>query len=421
MLAKFKQSISSKNLIDYSITFGVEFLIMVITIALFKLVGARFEAEGFSDFTISKRLTGFLMPLLMVGLGVALPKFLPVVSKSKQQEIYYTSIIVITILFIMVTLLFFAFPAFFSQLVFGNPNNKKIVLANIVYVYSLMTHACIYNFFRGKFNFKISSILQLINLGIIPLIMCFVVRDVLFYLLGISALVLIINTVSNLTFIPLIKLTKEQFTSAFKMLFTYGIQRMPGDVILGLFFALPTFIASNYFSKIEAGNIAFCLSLLNIIIAFMSPINVILLPKASKIVHEKDFIQLKKISSKLLLMSIIIGILSIIVVYFAGPLILKMFEIKEIETTALWLKIIFSGVIGYSIFSVIRSIIDAFFNKAQNTLNILGAFLIFIVSFYLSTHFIKLSPQVLLFIFSFSINMLGIFTFITLKAIHKKS
>lgn len=419
LVSKIKSNIKNRNLLDYAMTFGVEFLILVISIALFKLINIRFETIGFSEFTISKRLVGFLMPLLMIGLGVSLPKFLPLETSEKQLKIHYTAIIIISSLFIICCLMVLIFPGFYSQLVFGSPFHKKLIFANLLFVYSLMAHACVYNFFRGKFNFKASSLIQLLNLGILPLVCCFFTHNILNYFILLSVLTLLFLVIISIKYIPFIKLTLTDWKVCFIMLTQYGIQRMPGDVILGLFLALPTFIASNYFSIIEAGSIAFCLSLFNIIIAFMSPINIILLPKASKIVFDKDFVQLKEISGKLLTLSLAVGVASVIGILILAEYILLFFKVKDLVETAVFLKIIFTGVIGYSVFSIIRSIIDAFYAQARNTLNILIAFLAF-VFFIFTLNFMNIfTLKNTVIVFSISINLLGVITYYSLVKINK--
>jgi O-antigen/teichoic acid export membrane protein len=209
------------------------------------------------------------------------------------------------------------------------------------------------------------------------------------------------------------------FKENFIKLTNYGLQRMPGDVVLGLFIALPTFIATNYFSIIEAGNIAFCISLFNIIIAFMSPINIILLPKASKIVFYKDFVQLKRIGGKLLALALSIGIFSIIAINFLAEFVLNIFSISAENNTALYLKIVFTGVIGYSVFSIIRSIIDAFYAKAKNTVNISISFIFFIVSLFTLKFLGIFTLTNTLIVFSISINFLGVITYYSLVKINK--
>ena len=151
----------------------------------------------------------------------------------------------------------------------------------------------------------------------------------------------------------------------------------------------------------------------------MSPINIILLPKASKIVFDKDFVQLKRIGGKLLALALSIGIFSIIAINFLAEFVLNIFSISAENNTALYLKIVFTGVIGYSVFSIIRSIIDAFYAKAKNTVNISISFIFFIVSLFTIKFLDIFTLTNTLIVFSISINFLGIITYYSLLKINK--
>lgn len=413
------KSFSRDRIINYAFTFGFEFLIMIASVVLFKIVNLKFHEVGFSEYTINKRLVAFLMPLMMMGMGVSLPKFLSVETDRKQLEIHYSAIIIVSSLFLLSLILGFSLSEQFSQMVFGDVHHEKMCITILLYVYSLMIHACVYNYFRGKFKFKISSFLQLINVGVLPLIVYFFATDIYHYFLYLSILTLLLLIVVNISTIPLLRLTMADFKSGFKKLMTYGIQRMPGDVVLGLFFALPTFIAANYFSLIVAGNIAFCISLFNIIIALMSPVNIILLPEASKIVSEKNFALLKSISTKLLLLSSVLGIFSFIVVFVFGESILEIFSIKNIAETEPMLMIVFFGVIGYSVFSVIRSVVDAYYETAKVSFNIILSFLSFIFFLFILQVLDSFTINNTLRVFSLSVNVLGVLTCLSLYRIYK--
>lgn len=414
-----KDYIKSTTFLSYAITFGIEFLIMLISVALFKIVVVKFLDIGFAEFSINKRLVGFLMPLMMMGMGVSLSKFLPNENEKKQLEIHYSALIIVTVLFLVSLLLFFSMSTSLSKLAFGDHDHEKMCVASLMYVYSLMVHACVYNFFRGKFNFILSSFLQLINLGILPLLVCFFADNIFQYFLILSLACLLLLLIVNILFVPFVKISLGDYSKNIKRIVLYGFQRMPGDVILGLFLAIPTFIATNYFSITVGGNIAFCLSLFNIVIALMSPVNIILLPKASKIVHEKNFSLLKEISRKLLLLSIGIGVITYSVVYFFGENILILFNVKNHADTTLFLNIIFMGVIGYSIFSVIRSVIDAFYKRARVTTIIITTFLFFIISIGIIKYLDLFTIRNILIAFTISINVLGVLTFFSLTRIYK--
>lgn len=419
MIRSIKGIYKNKMFSSYAITFGIEFLIMFISVILFKIVALKFSDIGFAEFSINKRLVGFLTPLMMMGMGVSLPKFLPIENEQKQLEIHYSALVIVTSLFLFVLIIFFSMSAYISKLAFGDYNHEKMCLASLVYVYSLMGHACLYNFFRGKFNFNISSLLQLINLGILPLLTYFLADNIFHYFLFLSIETIILLLIINIRFIPFVRIKISDYVLTIKKIVAYGIKRMPGDVVLGLFLAIPAFIASNYFSITIAGNIAFCLSLLNIVIALMSPVNIILLPKASKIVHEKNFDLLKEISSKLLLVSIGIGIIMFGIISFFGENILVLFSVKNHAEANVFLNIVFTSVIGYSLFSVIRSIIDAYHEKARVTTIIVTSFIFFVISIFVLKYCNLFSIRAILIAFAVSVNILGLLTYFSLTRIYK--
>lgn len=422
MIDKIKSLFKNKELYNYIVIFGVEFSIMIIGVILFKIINLKYGNLGFAEYTLNKRLIGFLTPLLILGMGVSLPKFLPLENKENQKELYHTGLLIVTVCFIVSAAICLLLGKQFSQLVYGDQQHGNMILVILFYTYGLLLHACIYNYFRGSFNFPVSGALQIINLGILPLVVYFFSNTVMSYFLLLTILNIITFTIVNLLYLPIAIPTLPNLKQNIQKLMSYGLQRTPGDIALGLFLAVPSFIVSNYFSIIEAGNIAFNISLFNIVIAVMAPLNVILLPQASKIVHEKKFEQLKKLTTNLLLFSTSIGVIVWIVVYFSGHLILELFSIETDNTQILsYLFIIFSGIIGYSVFSLMRSIVDAYYATARISTLIIASFLIFILSTLVLKYVDLFSISNLLIAYSLSLNMLGILTFISIKRVYKLS
>ena len=257
------------------------------------------------------------------------------------------------------------------------------------------------------------------NLGMLPLAVYFIADTMSGYFLILSSLTLLFLLSFNLLFIPLRVFPTRRYLQTIKKLSAYGIQRIPGDVLLGFFFAIPTFIATNYFSLTLGGALAFCLSLFNIVIALMSPVNIILLPKASRMVHEKDHVHLRKVSYQMLFASLGIGVLVMIVVGFFGQWILELFNVANAAVTSVYLKIIFSGIIGFSIFSVVRSIIDAYHETARVSSLIVVSFTVFIASLGFLKLIEQFSIEHVLLVFVISINLLGLFTFVSLLGVLK--
>lgn len=356
----------------------------------------------------------------MMGLGVSLPKFLPASNEKEQIEIHYSALVLVTFLFSIVGVTAVFGSSYFSEIVFGDFHHEKMLFVILFYVLALMYHATVYNFFRGQFNYKLSSLLQLINLGILPFLMYFFAVSVEQYFLLLSSGILLVVVVANMIFIPLKDLREINLKITFRKLVSYGIQRMPGDVLLGLLFAVPVYVVSNKHSLEIAGSVAFSLSLFNVVIALMSPLNIILLPEASKIITEKQSYKLVSIGNKLLYLSLTVGFVALFVVVFFGEFVLSLFNIEELEYNAKLLVIVFTGVLGYSVFSIIRSLVDAYFERAMMTLIIGGAFLIYMIILSVLQLMNLSSVHNVLIGLSTTVNLMGLFTFFALQMIFKR-
>ena len=414
------KGLKKETIINYLMTFGFEFSIMLITIWLFRLVNIKYESVGFAEYSINKRTVGFLMPLLMMGLGVSLPKFLASSGKKEQLSIHYSALLLVTLFCLLFSIIIFLGSEYFSQLIFGDYDHEKMLLVVLFYVLSLMYHATVYNYFRGKFNYKVSSILQLINLGLLPLITYFIADTVEVYFFFLALAVLACVLITNLAFIPFFSWGTIKFKPTLHKLVLYGIQRMPGDVLLGFLFAMPVYMVSNSHSLELAGIVAFCLSLFNIIIALMSPLNIILLPEASKIIANKENSKLRSIGVKLLYLAIVVGCVALVIILFFGQFILSVFDVENVKRSGELLVIVFTGVVGYSVFSIIRSIVDAYYQRALMTLIIGGAFFIYVLILLVMNYMGINSVENILIGLSFSVNILGVFTFYALQNIFKR-
>jgi O-antigen/teichoic acid export membrane protein len=412
--------IGKEKIIDYSITFGTEFLVMIFSILVFKFIGKFIGDFGFSEFTISKRFIGFIQPIFMIGMGVTLPKFISIEKiEIDRKYIFYSAQLGLLFLFITMLLLHSLFGNFISHIVFGDYVHHKLILSCIFYFFTLSIHVTVYNFFRAIGIYKMSSLLQLINLGVLPFLFLIFSKKVENYFWTLGAVTLLFSATIQYFKIGFLKFDFLKLSEKVQILIKHGIRRTPGDIIFGLFFSIPVFIASNFFGIKEAGFVAFSISLLNIIIALMSPVNIILLPEASKIISSGDTQLIKYLNRKMTIISLAIGILSFIFIVGCGTLILGFFNLENSTTNYFKLIIIFTSVIGFSYFSVIRSLIDASYEKAENGKNILISFTVFIGLFFIFKFTQFTSVNYLLISFSVAINFLSLLTYYSITKYFK--
>src|SRR5215510_2076862 len=64
--------------LNYGATFATEFAVILSQIILYKLVASWLGQTGFSEYALARRVVAFLQPVTMLGLGVALPRYLAI-------------------------------------------------------------------------------------------------------------------------------------------------------------------------------------------------------------------------------------------------------------------------------------------------------------------------------------------------------
>jgi O-antigen/teichoic acid export membrane protein len=262
----------------------------------------------------------------------------------------------------------------------------------------------LYSFYRGKTTYIKANFLQIINMGLVP-ILCFFLSSKIEVILILSGIInFIITAIFFLTGIKHFSFEKINIICYSKQLLKYGIPRIPGDMALAALFSLPAFFVSHQYGIKTAGFVAFGISLLNMAGAFFGPLSVILLPEASVMISQKKYSELKIKTKRILLFTFLITLFGIALVeIFASELLTIYLGKSNIELEKI-VKIVIIGSIGYTVFIVLRSIIDAYYTKAINAINITICFGIFAILGYIYSS----NVNMLIIVFSICMILLAI-------------
>jgi O-antigen/teichoic acid export membrane protein len=282
----------------------------------------------------------------------------------------------------------------------------------------LIFHSLCYGYFRGNLSMIKANFLQLINMGIVPLL-AFFLKNNLKEIILLNGLIIILVSFIFLTRIAKnITFERNEIYTNLKELMAYGIQRVPGDFGLSGLFSLPSTITAHISGVTIAGYVAFGTSLLNMVGAGFAPLGLILLPKASQLVANKDFKILKTYIIKILKITFILTVLGIgFFEIFADKIIMIYLDTLNSDLLIIT-RIIISASIGYTIYVAMRSIIDAYYVKAINTKNIFIS-LIFFLTVAFGTILVKKSYIFLVINLVVAIILLGILTLIEVKKVLK--
>ena len=241
----------------------------------------------------------------------------------------------------------------------------------------LTMHSLCYAYFRGLLNMRVANRLQIVNIGIIPPLAFLTFGNTVETLLAALGILWAIVSSIAMLFIPFRQLTRNLLPSTKEML-RYGIPRVPGDFILMALFALPGIFVAHISGVKEAGYVAFAISALSMVGSLFSPLGIVLLPKASRMVGEGSLQSLKKNIVKIVKVCIgLAALVTVICEIFARSLIVAYLGAEFHEMAGI-LRIVMLCALPYALFICLRAVIDAAHIKPFNMVNTFIAFAVFI-------------------------------------------
>jgi O-antigen/teichoic acid export membrane protein len=410
---------------DILLTFITQAITLAAFFFIYRLIAKNFGPEGVGEYSLVKRVIGFLQAPLLLGLNIGIPRYVAISRNEKERSSYIKAGVLVVTVFSLIFLVFInIFKSLFAEIFFGTANYINLTLPLSFFLAGLILHNLVYSYFRGRSFIKTFNSLQVVNIALVPIGILLIIKNVTID--NIIMLVGIITLIISLTFFLyyikdfFISIDKLQFKSSLKELLSYGIPRVPGDFAFAGLMSLGPILGAHFATIKEVGYLSLSQSLLGILGAAVAPLGLVLLPKVSNLIsqaREKEIREsLNFFIGAFLQCSIFICFqlmifIDVIVNHWLG---------YEFITAIPVLRIVFVSIIFYVFYVAMRSILDASKKRPLNTINIvvsLGIFLLIAaILLYISNIFdsiISLSIA-----FSAGLICLGILTYISIRKIY---
>jgi O-antigen/teichoic acid export membrane protein len=366
---------------EYAPTFLTEFAVMASQILVYKLAAHDFGKQGFSEYAVARRTVSLLYPVALMGLGVALPRFLGHASGRDGARVpnYYGATLRCVCVIAAVFMLFVnLFSGRFAYLFFGNRSYSYLIFPMSVLLVALVLHATIYSYFRGHLKMQKANALQLMNLAIVPLLAFWFWGTSVRTVLLAAGIVTLCGVFLGFLFTPMGALLKGSLAEI-KLLLGYGLQRLVGDFALTALMTLPVTIMVHLRGVEETGFFSFGITVLSLIGSAFAPIGLILLPKASRMLAEGALADLQAHIVRIMKATIVVSLsMNLVLSVFAGRLI-EIYLGPRFPEAAFYVRLFAFGALPYATYCVLRGLVDAFYLRGVNAINALIALSIFLL------------------------------------------
>lgn len=405
----------------YVVTFIAEFLVMISGILVYKLAAHFLGNVGFSEYALSRRVVSLVQPALIMGFGVGIPRYIAYSfrSSNKNPDFYFLSALFMLLMFVFPSLLMmYLFKEKMAFLVFGSADYAYLIFPICLMLLGILNHIVSYTYFQGKLSMVKANLLQIINIAIVPFVV-FLIANNTEKILTLLGGLWCVNSFLALIFIfqklQIPALSKNIFPYA-KELWMYSIQRVPGDFGMAALLSIASIMCVHMASVKEAGYIAFGVSILSAGGSVFAPIGLVLLPQASQMIASTDLVTLRRYVKKILKTSLSLTLLGVIAFeIFADKLMTLYLGSSFLELSSI-ARLMAIGIVPYTIFVTMRSIIDSYYVRAVNTRNIIICLLFFLLAGALTVSFAA-SYKYLVIEFILALFLLGILTLIEIRQI----
>jgi len=409
---------------DISLTFIAEAILLLSFFFIYRLIAKNYGPEGLGEYSLVKKVAGFFHSLLFLGMGVGIPRYIAISQDEDKKNTYIRTggmiIIIFTFIFLIIINLF---KEYFTKIFFGTSDYIILVLPFSFFLSSLILHRLVYSYYRGHLLVKTLNTFQIINLGLVPIIILVFFKNItigmLISLIGVTTF--IIAFIFSLPFIKefYISIEKGQFKNSLKELLYYSLPRVPGDFALAGLLSLGVIFAAHSASIQEVGYLSVSQSLLNTTGTAIAPLGLILLPKVSSLIAQKREAEIREN------LNFLIGTVIQCSVFVCFQLIIFTDAIigywlgSEFIKATPTMQIVFCSIIFNVFYVAMRSILDAVEIRPLNAINIfvsLSVFLLLAGLLFLFKSFASIT--ILSIAFTSGMACLGILTYISIRKIY---
>lgn len=361
-------------------TMLTEVLVTICGVLLLKLAASLLGPAGFGEYALSRRAVGLLYLPLVMGLGIATPRYIAIARSGAGGEHSESAFALATLTAgmlpaFLVALLLNVSPENSALLLFGTAALAHIVLPSTIALAGIALHSMVYSIYRGRSEMGLANMMQLVNLGVIPVAM-FATAD------GGAAAVLR-ATGAGWLFVSGAGLAHviwhdrhewrgaESVQSHLRVLLKFGLPRVPGEFALAGLFAIPALIAVRAHGVVAAGQFSAAMSLLTMATGVFAPIGLVVLPRASAQAAHGDMAGLRALVVRILGSGILLATVGVA----AGELLMPWFVEWYFGPAFLAAVPVFRacliGAVPFAVYILMRNILDALEVKAVNSRNLI--------------------------------------------------
>ena len=363
---------------DYLTTFIAEACVLASALLVYRLVALGYGTSGFGEYAVTRRTLTLLLPFAVIGLDIGLARLIAYSSLKRQSDArsYLVAALPIAVTGLALTTgILLAFAPVCAQLFFGDPSRTDLIQSLPILLLGATAHVLVYSNLRGRSLIAQANAVMVGNHAVIPLATFAMSGSLTAVLVALGLGWFLLSSV-------IFALTPKEANDPLRLtseLLRFGSRRVSGDFVQLLFFALPIMATAQIGGLAAAGIVAFGMTALGMVGSALTPISFVLLPMAARQMESGSVSQLRAHVSQMLRIALPLVFVGVAVLEVFTEPIIELYLGSDFLPAAGALRVLLLGALPWSVFILLRSVVDARHERAINARNLTIAFALFAV------------------------------------------
>ncbi|HEX6391745.1 MAG TPA: hypothetical protein VFZ89_19925, partial [Solirubrobacteraceae bacterium] len=276
----------SSLLRDLLSTSAVQLLSVLMNAASLAVIARRLGDGSLGLYTLERRSMALLQPIVLLGLTVAVPRFVagrPADSDAERGAFASGGVAVVLVVSGVVTALMLLVPSPVAAVAFGDDDAVALARALAGFVFAMAAYQVVYSAFRGWIMVGWANALELLAVGALPLALALggprAVDDLVWAL---TAAILAVTVVFGAFGLGRrLQARPAAIAERIPTLLRFGLARTPGDLAVVALFSLAPLVVVHAADSTQAGYASIVLSSLNLVSVAAVPLSTVLLTRAA--------------------------------------------------------------------------------------------------------------------------------------------
>jgi len=397
MLKVIKEKLGSGMRRDVVWTFSIQILIMLCSFAINKLLASRLSIDDFGQYNVIKRSVQVLSFVMLAGVGIALPRYIPLYRNSNPPRRIAPLLMASLVYIIGVSFVVFIICMLFSnqmqEVIIGQEENMSLLIVALAYAFILAMAQYTFAYYRGigKFQWFNGTQLALQLSIILPLVLLPVltVSNVFVSWLIITILLVVCLSCRELWHHSALPLRSAKNTQLFREslheIIKYSSGRLVADFFQFSLAAFPLIYISNSQGLQPTAYYSVGITFVTMVTPVFSFMGIILLPYVSEAIAKNEMKSANRFISRLAMVYVGSSAFITLVFYLFISFLTTLFFAESYLVTTDLSRIMILAILPQAVYMLYRNTIDAVSVIPYNAI-ILGICLtVMVVTFSIST------------------------------------